>query len=82
MRIQITIHLEPEFLNCKCMGETWYLACDMQMLLVSPLVIYPLWRWRRAGLTWALLVMAFSIGINIAARIAWDLPPTFITSRP
>merc|ERR1712223_1906243 len=26
-----------------CMGQTWYLSCDMLLFLVSPLLIYPLW---------------------------------------
>lgn len=63
------------------MGETWYLACDMQMFWISPLIIYPLWRWKTAGLTWATLVMAASIGANLAVHFAWDLPPNFIFSR-
>ena len=27
-----------------CLGQTWYLAFDMNWFIVSPLVIYPLWR--------------------------------------
>jgi peptidoglycan/LPS O-acetylase OafA/YrhL len=34
------------------MGQTWYLAVDMQLFFVSPLFIYPLWRWRKWGLAW------------------------------
>ena len=26
-----------------CIGQTWYLAFDMEWFLVSPLVVYPLW---------------------------------------
>jgi len=36
------------------MGHAWYLACDMQFYILSPLLIYPIWRWRKLG--WGLLV--------------------------
>lgn len=29
-----------------CMNWTWYLAADFQLFLVSPLLVYPAWRWR------------------------------------
>ena len=29
-----------------CLGQTWYLAFDMEWFLVSPLLVYPLWRTR------------------------------------
>jgi hypothetical protein len=31
------------------MGVTWYLDNDMQMFLVTPLIIYPLWRLKYWG---------------------------------
>ena len=56
-----------------CMGQTWYLAFDMQWFLVSPLVVYPLWLAKYgkphtiAAVTyWGLLFMAF-----IAPMIAY-----------
>ena len=33
-----------------CLGQAWYLANDMQFFVISPLIIYPLWKWPRAGL--------------------------------
>ena len=27
-----------------CIGQTWYLSCEMILFALSPLVIYPLWR--------------------------------------
>ena len=27
-----------------CIGQTWYLSCEMILFCLSPLVIYPLWR--------------------------------------
>ena len=41
-----------------CMGQTWYLSCDMMLFIVSPLLIYPLWLgkygrgWKVAAILW------------------------------
>ena len=32
------------------MGVTWYLAVDMQMFIIAPLVIWPLWKFPKIGL--------------------------------
>ena len=49
-----------------CLGQTWYLAFDMQWFLVSPLVVYPLWLAKygkpqtiAAVSYWIVLFMAF-----------------------
>uniref|UniRef100_A0A0P5TA70 Nose resistant to fluoxetine protein n=1 Tax=Daphnia magna TaxID=35525 RepID=A0A0P5TA70_9CRUS len=41
--------LDPDY---GCMGQTWYLAVDMQLFVISPLIVYPLWRWKKPGLAW------------------------------
>ncbi|XP_064538728.1 nose resistant to fluoxetine protein 6 isoform X2 [Drosophila montana] len=44
-----------------CLGHSWYLAVDMQLFLLSPLLLWPLWRWRRraaAGIV-VLVVLLF-----------------------
>ncbi|XP_063234468.1 nose resistant to fluoxetine protein 6-like [Bacillus rossius redtenbacheri] len=35
--------------NNTCIVQSWYLATDMQFYWLSPLVLYPLWRWPKAG---------------------------------
>ena len=60
-----------------CLGQTWYLAFDMQWFLVSPLVVYPLWlaKYGKAQTVaavsyWIILFLAF-----IAPMIAfWEDP--------
>ncbi|XP_012279978.1 nose resistant to fluoxetine protein 6 [Orussus abietinus] len=32
-----------------CMFQSWYLAADTQLFILAPLVVYPLWRWRKWG---------------------------------
>ncbi|XP_068082673.1 nose resistant to fluoxetine protein 6 isoform X2 [Anabrus simplex] len=33
-----------------CVNQAWYLAMDMQLFWVSPLVLVPLWKWPKIGL--------------------------------
>ncbi|PSN39087.1 hypothetical protein C0J52_07351 [Blattella germanica] len=30
-----------------CVGQGWYLAIDMQLFILSPVILYPLWKWRK-----------------------------------
>ena len=57
------------------MSENWYLTCDMQMFWLSPLLIYPLWRWKRVGLVWV-IVCLFSFIAATAAQFIFipDFP--------
>ena len=34
-----------------CLGQTWYLANDMQFFLIAPPIIYITWRWKKIGFT-------------------------------
>lgn len=63
-------------------SETWYLACDMQMFWISPLFIYPLWRWKKAGLVWTIVNLLGFLGASLMIFIVNDLPPSVIPSRP
>jgi peptidoglycan/LPS O-acetylase OafA/YrhL len=31
----------------QCYNITWYLNVDFQLFLITPLLVYPLWRWRK-----------------------------------
>lgn len=63
------------------MGETWYLACDMQMFFFSPLFIYPLWKWWKIGVIWSTCHIIICICGTIAIYVIWDLPPTGFFTR-
>ena len=65
----------------KCMGETWYLAAEMQMFLLSPLVIYPLWRWKKLGLISLAALSLGTLAANFAVHAIYDLPSTLIPTR-
>ena len=49
------------------MRETWYLAIDMQYFLISPLLIYPIWRWGAAGLAPLFALMSASLMTTVNA---------------
>ena len=34
----------------QCLGQTWYLANDMQFFIIAPPIIYIVWKWKRIGL--------------------------------
>ena len=65
----------------QCMAHTWYLAVDMQLFLITPLIIYPLWRWRTAGLVVLTLVTLASQASIFAVYAVYDLVPALIYTR-
>ncbi|XP_046418606.1 nose resistant to fluoxetine protein 6-like isoform X5 [Neodiprion fabricii] len=52
--------LKPELM---CLLHTWYLAVNMQLFWLSPIVIYPLYRWPKHGIRILGLVLLASIFI-------------------
>lgn len=66
------------------MIQSWYLAADMQLFIISPLFIYPLWRWKnKLGLAWIIVALTTVIGAITTIYIMWDLPATnTILERP
>ena len=59
------------FLPTQCMGQTWYLSCDMILFIFSPLFIYSFWRgkfgiWQKvAGLAWWAVGLLASISFSV-----------------
>ena len=43
-----------------CMGETWYLANDMQFFVVAPIIVYLIWKIKNIGLVVAGLLALLS----------------------
>ena len=49
-----------------CIGVSWYLSCEMWMFIISPLVILPLWKWRRAGVgLWFVWILASTAALLV-----------------
>lgn len=66
--------------NRICLGHSWYLSVDMQLYLVSPLIVYSLWRWgRRALIVIAGLILA-SMGCVLGSFLVNDFWLAFVDS--
>ncbi len=63
------------------MIQSWYLAVDMQLFILSPLFIYPLWKWRRAGLAWIIFAIVALIGVIGSLFIIWAIPSFYTTDN-
>lgn len=64
------------------MADTWYLAVDMQLYFLSPLFIFPLWRWpRKIGPALVLLGLSVSIFYTVIIHLKWDVPLVFMITR-
>ncbi|XP_034252824.1 O-acyltransferase like protein-like [Thrips palmi] len=50
----------------QCMMQSWYLMVDMQLHILSPLVLIPLWKYRRIGLSWLGVVILASCAVPFA----------------
>ena len=64
------------------MGEMWYLAVDTQLFIISPLLVYFLWKWRRIGPVLNGLVMIACLASTVAVYIVFDMPPSSMLTRP
>ncbi|CAB3360039.1 Hypothetical predicted protein [Cloeon dipterum] len=56
-----------------CMFQSWFLACDMHYFLLSPLIIYPLWRWPRPGKVLLFFITSLSIFVPFAVTLLGGL---------
>ncbi|XP_032794863.2 nose resistant to fluoxetine protein 6 [Daphnia magna] len=74
-------NLFPTDINVQCMEQTWYLALDMQLFILSPLFIYMLWRRKNIGLALLAFVFLGTIGANFAIFAVFDLMPTIMPTR-
>ncbi|XP_040563229.2 LOW QUALITY PROTEIN: nose resistant to fluoxetine protein 6 [Lepeophtheirus salmonis] len=49
--------------NFGCIIQGWYLNCDMQMFLITPLILYPLYRWEKIGYAIGAIIILGSTGL-------------------
>lgn len=65
--------------DISCLGQTWYLANDMQFFFISPPIIYILWRWKRIGLgiTYTLITASAIIPAVLTYVHRWGPGPLF-----
>ncbi|XP_048511653.1 nose resistant to fluoxetine protein 6-like [Athalia rosae] len=48
--------------NYKCLLQSWYLSTDMQLFLLAPFFVYPLWKWKLFGRS----IIAFATIVSVA----------------
>lgn len=62
-----------------CLGQTWYLSCDFQMFILSPLFFWPMFKWKdnvtRVVQYWMVHMVIFT-AIPVGLMVAYDLPPS------
>ena len=63
------------------MQQTWYLAVDMQLFLVSPLFVYSLWRWKKMGLALLVIITLVSLASDFIVYASMHLQPTMMPTR-
>ncbi|XP_075226493.1 nose resistant to fluoxetine protein 6-like [Lycorma delicatula] len=64
-----------------CMMQSWYLAADMQMFWLSPLLLYPLWRWPKFGLIEGFVLIIISIIIPFYIAFVEEIKTPIPLSR-
>ena len=58
-----------------CLGQTWYLANDMQFYILSPIIFLPLWYTRKYGLLSAAAIYGALTVVIGAVTVTYDQPP-------
>ena len=60
------------------MGESWYMACDFQLFIIGPLMVWPMWKFPKIGVpsVFALLVSSAVIPGALTAVNDWPAQQT------
>jgi peptidoglycan/LPS O-acetylase OafA/YrhL len=53
----------------QCVGQSWYLNIDFQLYLISPVLLYALWKYPRICLS--LLVLCVLGFVGVSFYVAW-----------
>lgn len=67
-----------------CLGQTWYLANDMQFYILSPFIMYPIWKRPKYGIMGALTIYALLTILIGTITYEYQIPPSngFPFSQP
>ena len=83
--LYINNYVEGTEVEDTCMGHTWYLAVDMQLFIVTPLIVLPLaipQRWCKIlGLIWLGSITAGSLIADFILYDKYDLEATIFPKR-
>ncbi|KAH0807828.1 hypothetical protein GEV33_014962 [Tenebrio molitor] len=56
-----------------CVIQSWYLNIDFQLYLISPLILYALWKYPRACLPFLVLCILLFVGVSFYVAWMYDL---------
>ncbi|CAG7722834.1 unnamed protein product [Allacma fusca] len=76
------LYINNLYKNYECYNAAWYLNVDMQCFLVSPLLIIPLWKWKKIGLSLLLALSVIGLGARVFNQAYFHQTPTSIPSIP
>ena len=67
-----------------CLGQTWYLANDMQFYILSPIIMYPIWKRPKFGIMSAVTIYAILTCVIGVITYEYKIPPSngFPFSQP
>ncbi|XP_011672918.2 O-acyltransferase like protein [Strongylocentrotus purpuratus] len=81
-----TLYPWPNVLEYSCMGWSWYLACDMQFFIISPIILIVLYKNGKAGA--ALITSIFLVSLGSLFGLTWHYgyvtndQPSYNDNRP
>ncbi|XP_071057341.1 nose resistant to fluoxetine protein 6-like [Onthophagus taurus] len=64
--LNVQNYVNPKYL---CIIQTWYLTNDFIYYMFSPILIYPLWKWKYMG--WFILFIVYLLSIFLNFYVAW-----------
>ncbi|XP_054716535.1 nose resistant to fluoxetine protein 6-like [Uloborus diversus] len=65
-----------------CLLHTWYIASDLHLYCIAPLILIPLYRWPVIGFLVMALLMACCMGIVAILTVVNDFYPTLLYFTP
>ncbi|XP_042897471.1 nose resistant to fluoxetine protein 6-like [Parasteatoda tepidariorum] len=65
-----------------CIPQSWYMACDFQMYVAAILILIPILRWPRVGLSMCVVVIVSSILYCGIGTYVNNYPPTMLFAHP
>ncbi|XP_058803541.1 nose resistant to fluoxetine protein 6-like [Phymastichus coffea] len=65
-----------------CMFQSWYLSVDTQLFILAPVVVYPLWKWRKFGHIILGFVTIFASTLPFIVTFVQELDPTLLIYTP